>query len=77
MSLEHSLRNTGTKVIETGVYDHNFYMIDGRPTGTGLRGEVPLRGESGAQPGATGRNQRQGTALFFRNFRPGTPLSPT
>jgi hypothetical protein len=33
MSLEHSLRNTGQKVIETSVYDHNFYMIDGRPTG--------------------------------------------
>ena len=33
MSLEHSLRNTGRKAIETGVYDHNFYMIDGRPTG--------------------------------------------
>ena len=33
MSLEHSLRNTGQKAIETSVYDHNFYMIDSRPTG--------------------------------------------
>ncbi len=33
MTLEHSLRNTGKKVIETAVYDHNFFVIDGQPTG--------------------------------------------
>jgi hypothetical protein len=33
MTLEHSLRNTGKKVIETEVYDHNFFVIDGQPTG--------------------------------------------
>jgi hypothetical protein len=31
--LEHSLRNTGKKMIETSVYDHNFFMLDGQPTG--------------------------------------------
>jgi hypothetical protein len=31
--LEHSLKNTGQKVIETSVYEHNFYMLDGQPTG--------------------------------------------
>lgn len=33
MTLEHSLRNTGKKVIETSVYDHNFFVMDGQPTG--------------------------------------------
>jgi hypothetical protein len=33
MTLEHSLRNTGKKAIETAVYDHNFFVIDGQPTG--------------------------------------------
>jgi hypothetical protein len=33
MVLEHSLRNTGRKTIETSVYEHNFYMIDNQPTG--------------------------------------------
>ncbi len=31
--LEHSLKNTGAKVIETSVYEHNFYMIDDKPAG--------------------------------------------
>jgi hypothetical protein len=31
--LEHSLKNTGKKTIETSVYEHNFYMLDGQPTG--------------------------------------------
>jgi hypothetical protein len=31
--LEHSLKNTGRKPIETTVYDHNFYVIDNQPTG--------------------------------------------
>jgi hypothetical protein len=46
MSLEHSLRNTGTKVIETGVYDHNFYMIDGRPTGPDFVVKFPFEVKS-------------------------------
>ena len=32
LTLEHSLKNTGSKTIETSVYDHDFYMIDGKPT---------------------------------------------
>ena len=31
--LEHTLKNTGHRVIETQVYNHDFYVIDGRPTG--------------------------------------------
>jgi len=31
--LEHSLKNTGRKLIETSVYEHDFFMLDGQPTG--------------------------------------------
>ncbi len=31
--LEHRLRNTGRKIISTSVYEHNFFMLDGQPTG--------------------------------------------
>lgn len=34
--LEHKLKNTGTKPIDSQVYDHDFYMIDGTPTGPGM-----------------------------------------
>ncbi len=33
MMLEHTLRNTGTKVIESKAYDHNFFVIDNQPSG--------------------------------------------
>ncbi len=33
LTLEHTLRNTGKKTIENSVYEHNFYMLDGQPTG--------------------------------------------
>ncbi len=33
LTLEHSLRNTGRKTIETNVYEHDFFMLDNQPTG--------------------------------------------
>jgi hypothetical protein len=36
MTLEHRLKNTGKKQIETNVYDHDFFMIDGKRTGPGM-----------------------------------------
>jgi hypothetical protein len=36
MTLQHSLKNTGMKAIATYVYDHDFFMLDGKPTGPGM-----------------------------------------
>ncbi len=33
MIIEHHLKNTGKRTIETSVYDHNFFVIDGQPSG--------------------------------------------
>lgn len=33
MEILHSLRNNGTRIIETDVYDHNFFVLDGKYTG--------------------------------------------
>jgi hypothetical protein len=33
MVLEHSLKNTGRKTIQSTVYAHNFYMLDNQPAG--------------------------------------------
>ena len=34
--LEHNLKNTGTETIDTEVYDHDFFMLDGAPAGPGM-----------------------------------------
>jgi hypothetical protein len=49
--LEHSLKNTGNKVIETNQYNHNFFVIDHEVVGPELVAKfaftpVPLRGFS-------------------------------
>jgi hypothetical protein len=31
--IEHTLRNTGRRAIETAQYNHNFFVMDGQPTG--------------------------------------------
>ena len=41
MVLEHSLKNTGRKVIQTSVYDHNFFVIDNEPTGPNIKMSFP------------------------------------
>jgi hypothetical protein len=33
LTLRHSLKNTGTKTIDTQVYDHDFFVLDGAPSG--------------------------------------------
>ncbi len=35
--IEHALKNTGTRVIDTDVYNHDFYMLDHLPTGPDVR----------------------------------------
>ena len=42
LSLEHHLTNLGTKPIETFVYEHDFYMLDGKPTGPGMEVHLPF-----------------------------------
>ena len=48
--LEHSLKNTGTKPIETQTYNHNFFMIDNEPTGPNIKTTFPF------EVSAEGRN---------------------
>jgi len=36
MFLSHSLKNTGTKLIESTQFNHNFFVIDGQPSGPGF-----------------------------------------
>jgi len=40
--LEHSLKNTGKTAIETDVYNHDFYMIAGKPSGPEFTVQFPF-----------------------------------
>ena len=42
MVLEHRLRNTGKRAIETSVYDHNFFVIDNEVVGPDMVVEFPF-----------------------------------
>jgi hypothetical protein len=52
MVLEHELKNTGRRSIETSVYNHNFFVIDKQPSGPDftisfpfeLRASQPMEG---------------------------------
>jgi hypothetical protein len=55
MVIEHSLKNTGSKPIATAQYNHNFFVIDGKPSGPGNRVQFtfPLKAEQFNTGGAT------------------------
>lgn len=40
-SIEHHLKNTGDKPIETDQFNHNFFMIDGEKSGTAFQLRFP------------------------------------
>jgi len=42
MVLSHTLKNRGTRTIETTVYDHNFFTIDNQQVGPGLSVTFPF-----------------------------------
>jgi len=42
MTIEHSLKNTGRKTIETNVYNHEFFMLDGQPSGPDFSVRFPF-----------------------------------
>ena len=43
MTIEHSLKNTGKKAIESSVYNHNFVVLDKQPPGPEFTFRVPFQ----------------------------------
>jgi hypothetical protein len=50
MVLRHSIKNTGSHAIKTTVYNHNFFVLDGRPPGPGVTITVPFQIQSPRPP---------------------------
>jgi hypothetical protein len=47
--LFHTLKNTGTRTIETSVYDHNFFVMDNQPIGPDFTIKFPFTLSGGGQ----------------------------
>ena len=62
--LEHSLKNTGKKVLETNVFNHDFYMLDNQPTGPDIVVKFPFDAQSG--PDWRGPGELRGKELDYR-----------
>ena len=43
MVLEHTLKNTGRRTIQSRVYDHNFLVLDHQPPDPDFKIEVPFK----------------------------------
>ncbi|MEO5923353.1 MAG: hypothetical protein ABIR70_05955 [Bryobacteraceae bacterium] len=68
-ALEHTLRNNGTKPIKTDVYDHNFFMLDGKPTGPDVSIRLPFAPKATADlKGLAEFNDKKIT--FLKEFGP-------
>ena len=63
MVLEHTLHNRGSKVIDTSVYEHNFYVIDGQPSGPEFAVKFPFEVKAARELG--GRAEAAGKELRY------------
>jgi hypothetical protein len=61
--LEHAMKNTGTSTMETDVYNHDFFMLDGVPTGPGLVVRFPF--EPKAEPGFANGARIDGKEIVY------------
>jgi hypothetical protein len=61
--LEHRLKNTGRKAIATSVYEHNFYMLDGQPTGPSVTIRFPFAVT--AAPALNGMAETRGREFVY------------
>ena len=66
--LEHSLKNTGTRIIETDVFDHNFPVIDKQPTGPLMKVIFPVNVKAeGSGWGTVAKNERR-QLIFLKDM---------
>jgi 4-hydroxy-4-methyl-2-oxoglutarate aldolase len=57
------MKNTGKKLIETNVYNHGFFVIDGQPSGPDFTVKFPFDVKAVADLQGLAEVQRQGTPL--------------
>jgi len=74
--LSHKLKNTGTRTIETSVYDHNFFVIDNQPIGPGYVVRLPYEIKSEGVDNTSDFSEIRGNELVYtRNVKPGEDIN--
>ncbi|QHT71701.1 hypothetical protein GXP67_36060 [Rhodocytophaga rosea] len=63
--LEHRLKNTGSRSIETKTYNHNFFVIDKEPTGPGILTTFPFEVEAKGGLGKEGLAEVQSKQIVY------------
>jgi hypothetical protein len=71
MVLEHRLKNTGARAIDTTVYNHNFLTLDKQPTGEGLTIAAPFKIETPEPPEPKLAEVRGKQIVYLRNLEDG------
>jgi cytochrome c5 len=78
MQIEHSLRNTGHKPIDTNVYDHNFLRIDGEAPGPDYTITTPFQMKSNRPPNQDFAEIRGNQIVYLKSLtnqdRVATPM---
>ena len=64
--LEHTLKNTGLRVIETDVYDHNLFVADHQPVGPGFLLKFPFGLTTGESRGIGDIAEIRGDSIVFK-----------
>ncbi|HTS28656.1 MAG TPA: hypothetical protein VMH81_22450 [Bryobacteraceae bacterium] len=65
LTLEHKLKNTGRRPIDTSVYDHNFLYLDRQPPGPDFTISVPFAIRSDHPPAAESA-EIKGNQILYR-----------
>lgn len=72
--LEYSLKNTGKRIIETEVYDHDFFVIDGQPTGPDFSVKFAFTPKAQTDLGEAARLQQK-ELVYTRPLQTGQSVS--
>ncbi len=74
LSITHHLKNTGTKAIDTLVYNHDFFMFDDQPTGAGITVHFPWKPDASDLQGTIAK--ANGNDIVFSDPVPPPPPPP-
>lgn len=68
LTLDHTLRNTGTRAIQSSVYNHNFLYLDQQPPGPGVTITAPFEIQAEPEPDKRRAEVRGNQIVFVKTL---------